>query len=100
MKTRALFVAGGLLAASLTPALADSVTAYVDAWDPGARTITLDDQSQIASIPATVTVPAGLEIGMQITVDYQGDENGIVSINSITINRNVAKRLPVRANRG
>jgi len=35
MKTRALFVAGGLLAASLTPALADSVTAYVDAWDPG-----------------------------------------------------------------
>src|SRR6185437_1634415 len=100
MKTRALFVAGGLLAASLTPALADSVTAYVDAWDPGARTITLEDQSQIASIPATVTIPAGLEIGMQITVDYQGDENGIVSINSITINRNVAKRLPVRANRG
>jgi hypothetical protein len=100
MRTRALFVATGLLAASLTPALADSVTAYIDAWDPASRTITFDDQSQISNIPATVTIPAGLEVGVQVTVDYEGDENGITAINSVTINKNVAKKLPLPRNRG
>jgi hypothetical protein len=92
MTTRAFFVAAGLCAASLTPASADSVTAAALSWDPSARTLTLEDYSQVSSIPATVKVP-DIKPGDVVTVDYQGSENGYDTINSITINRNIAKRV-------
>ncbi len=92
MSPRAILLAGGLLAASLTPALSESVTATVSAWDPAARTITLHDQSQFASIPATVAVPQTLKTGDVITVDYEASENGVDSISRIEINTELAKR--------
>ncbi len=92
MSTRAILLAGGLLAASFTPALSESVTATVAAWDAAARTITLHDQSQFASIPATVAVPQTLKTGDIITVDYEASENGVDTINRIEINTELAKQ--------
>jgi hypothetical protein len=100
MTARALFVAAGLLAASFTPAFADSVTAIVADWNPATRTITLEDPSQFADIPAEVAVPPLLP-GDEVTVDYLASENGIEGYNSITAKRGVAKRLvPHPAKRG
>ena len=90
MMTRAFFLTAGLLAAG--PAFADSVTAAVTEWNASTRTITLEDRSQFADIPATVAVPP-LQAGDQITVDYYADEDGIQAINSITVNQDIAKRL-------
>ena len=92
MIMRALFAAAGLLAAGLSPAFADSVTAAVAEWDATSRTITLEDRSQFADSPAKVTVPA-IKSGDQITVDYLGDENGVSEITAITVNKEIAKRL-------
>ena len=92
MIMRALLVTGGLLAASIGPALSDSVTAAVTDWDATSRTITLEDYSQFASIPGTVTVP-DIKAGDVITVDYSALDNGYDTINSIIVVREVAKRL-------
>jgi hypothetical protein len=99
MMTRALCVAAGLIAASLTPSLADSVSASAIAWDATQRTITLEDYSQFASIPATVNVP-DIKPGDVITVDYSALDNGYDTINSITINRDIAKRMVPPPKRG
>jgi hypothetical protein len=92
MTTRALLTAAGLFAAGLTPAFADSITAAVLSWNPSERTLTLEDYSQIANIAATVSVPE-IKPGDVITVDYLGSENGYDTITSITVNRDVAKRV-------
>ena len=92
MTLRALFVAAGLCAAGLTPAAADSVTASVTHWDAANRTITLEDHSKFSDIPATVSIPADLKTGDEVTVDFQGDENGIAAYNSVTIVRDIARR--------
>jgi hypothetical protein len=97
--TRALFVAAGLLAASFTPALADSVTAAAISWDAAQRTITLEDYSQFANIPATVNVP-DIKEGDVITVDYSALDNGYDTINSITVNRDIARRMVPPPKRG
>jgi len=91
MKTRALLVSVGLLAASFGPAIADNVTAAVDNWDAASRTLTLEDKSQFSNIAKEVAVP-DLKAGDQVTVDYYADEDGIQAINSITVNSEVAKR--------
>jgi hypothetical protein len=100
MTTRALLLAAGLLAASFSPALADSVTATVTAWDPASRTMTLSDMSQFAGIPTTIAVPADLAPGDQVTVDYQALDNGVDSYNSITVIKDIAKRLTPNDKRG
>jgi hypothetical protein len=97
MMTRALLVAGGLLMASIGSALADGFTATVIDWDTTTRTITFHDLSKLADIPPTVSVPAGLSIGDSVTVEYEGSENGIEAINSITINSDIAKRMVPQA---
>ncbi len=97
MLTRALFLAAGLLAAG--PAFADSVTAAVTEWNAATRTITLEDRSQFAAIPATVAVPA-LKAGDEITVDYYADEDGVQAINAITVTKDIAKRLTPNDKRG
>lgn len=94
MHTRTFLVGCSLLAASFSPALADSMTGSVRAWDSVARTITLDDQSQFANIAKDVAVPHDLKEGDEITVDYYADEDGIQAIHSIMLNREIAKRLP------
>ena len=100
MTTRALFVAAGLLVASFSPALADTVTATVTGWDAAERTITLDDQSQFANIPDTVIVPS-LKEGDEITVQFDADEDGIQAINSVTVITDVARRqVPLPQKRG
>ncbi len=94
MKTHALFVGLGLLAASIAPALADSVTAKAISWDPAQRTITLEDLSQFASIPAEVAVP-DIKAGDVVTVDFEQLDNGYDTINSVTIgDRAISRRLP------
>lgn len=85
-------MAAGFVATSFTPALCDSITAAVKDWDAADRTITLEDNSKIAEIAKTVAVP-NLKAGDVVTVDYNGSENGIDSVNSITIETDIAKRL-------
>jgi hypothetical protein len=85
MKTRALLVAAGLLAASAAPAFADSLTANVKDWDSASRTITLQDNSQFADIAPTVAVPVALKSGDVITVSYESDWDGQQAVNSITL---------------
>jgi predicted Zn-dependent protease len=100
MTARALFVAASLLAASFTPAFADSVTAIVADWNPATRTITLEDRSQFADIPAEVSVPP-MQPGDEVTVEYLAAEDGVEGYNSITVTRSVAKRLvPLPQKRG
>ncbi len=91
MSARALIIAAGFVALSFTPALSDSLTATVTNWDAASRTITLDDNSQVASIAKTVAVP-NLKQGDEVTVEFVGSENGFDSISSITIITDVAKR--------
>ncbi len=100
MMTRAFLLAAGLLAASLTPALADSVTATVTAWDAASRTMTLEDMSQFVGIPAKITIPADLAPGDQVTVDYEAYDNGVASYNSVTVIKDIAKRLTPNDKRG
>jgi hypothetical protein len=100
MSARALLLAGGLLAASFSPALADNVTATVLSWDAATRTITLEDFSQFADIPAKINVPADLAAGDQVTVDYEAYDNGVASYNSITVIKDIAKRLTPNDKRG
>jgi hypothetical protein len=99
MTLRALTVATGLFALSMTPAMADAVTAAVAEWDAAKRTLTLEDQSQFTNIPAAIAIPNDLEPGMEVTVDYNGTEDGVASYNSVTVNRDVARR-PVPNKRG
>ncbi len=100
MTTRAFLLAAGLLAASLTPAFADSVTAIVDDWNAATRTITLEDKSQFVSIPETVSVP-DMKPGDEVTVNYLAAEDGVEGYTSITVNRDIAKRLvPQTGKRG
>ena len=100
MTARALLLAGGLLAASFSPASADSVTATVLNWDTASRTITLEDFSQFAEIPGAITVPADLAPGDQVTVDYEAYDNGVASYNSVTVIKDIAKRLTPNDKRG
>jgi hypothetical protein len=100
MITRALLVAGGLLAASIGPALSDSTTATVATWDAATRTITLEDMSQFANIPKTIAVPDDLNAGDQVTVDYEALDNGVDTYNSITVIKDIAKRLTPNDKRG
>jgi hypothetical protein len=92
MSARLILLASGLLVASLTPAFSESVTATITAWDPSSRTITLEDQSQFASIPSTVAVPQTLKAGDVITINYEASENGVDAINRIEITTELAKR--------
>ena len=93
MSMRAFFVAAGLLTASFGPALSDSVTATVTAWDAASRTLTLEDFSQFADISAKVAVPPGLKAGDEVVVDFEGSENGIEAVNSVQLITDVAKRM-------
>jgi hypothetical protein len=100
MSARALLVAGGLLTASFSPALADSVTATVVDWNAASRTITLEDFSQFAEIPGKITIPADLAAGDQVTVDYEALDNGVDAYNSVTVIKDIAKRLTPNDKRG
>lgn len=91
MSARALVLSAGLVIASFTPAICGSITAAVTDWDEVNRTIILEDNSKISNIAKTVVVPT-LKQGDVVTVDYNGSDNGIDSINSITIITDVAKR--------
>jgi hypothetical protein len=95
MKTRALLLGCGLLAASFGPAFADNLTATVTNWDTVSRTMTLEDMSQFAEIPKEVAVPGDLKAGDRVTIDFEATEDGVQAINSITIlERAISRRLP------
>jgi len=93
MTARVLLAAAGLLAAGLSPVFAESLTATVTAWEPATRTITLEDKSQFSNISSKVTVPPELKAGDEVTIEYQASDNGVDAINSITITKDIAKRL-------
>jgi hypothetical protein len=87
MSPHAMLMAAGLIAASLSPALADSVTAKVRSWDPITRTLTLEDQSQFVDVPSAIVMPQTVQPGTTATIIYEGSESGVDAINSVTIKR-------------
>jgi hypothetical protein len=89
---RTLAAAAGLLIGSFGPALSDSVTASVKAWDSANRAIMLEDFSQFGGVPAKVAVPAGLKEGDEVVVDFEASENGVEAISSVRLIMDVAKR--------
>ena len=100
MKTHAFLVGLGLLAASVAPTLADSVTASVNNWDAADRTLTLSDKSQFMNIAKEVAVP-DLRAGDQVTIDYQATEDGVQAIDAISATRDIARQqTPATPKRG
>jgi hypothetical protein len=67
------------------PALADDVTSTVTAYDRVDGIIVLADKSVFALDVLTGEIPPTLSAGDRITIDYEGDEDGVSAINSITI---------------
>jgi hypothetical protein len=93
MMTRAFLVAAGLLAASVGPALCESLTATVIDWDVANRTITIEDFSKFSNIAASVAVPPSLKAGDMVTIEYRASESGVDGVDSITLVNDIAKRL-------
>lgn len=67
------------------PAFADSMTGTVAAFDRLAGIIVMTDKSIFSLDGAIVDIPPNLSAGDKITVDFEGDEDGISAINSIVI---------------
>ena len=67
------------------PAYSDEVTSTVAAYDRVARVIVLADKSIFALDLMTGDIPTTLSAGDRVTVDFQGDDNGVRAINSISI---------------
>ena len=78
MKTHALFVGLGLLAASFGPAFADNVTANVTTWD-SANGPSRSRTCRSSPIPKEVAVP-DIKAGDLVTVDFEQLDNGYDTI--------------------
>lgn len=70
---------------AVLPARADEVTSTVTAFDRVAGVLVLKDKSIFALDKLNGDAPATLSAGDRISIDYEGDEDGISAINSITI---------------
>jgi hypothetical protein len=70
---------------AILPARADEVTSTVTAYDRVAGVLVLKDKSVIALDKMTGDAPATLSAGDRVSIEYEGDEDGISAINSITI---------------
>jgi len=79
----AAFVFSSLVVAA--PALANSVTSTVTAYDRVAGVIVLADKSVFSLDTLTAEIPTTLSAGDRITVDFQGDEDGVTAIDGIMI---------------
>ncbi len=73
------------LLAFTAAALADSTTGTVSAYDRLAGVIVLTDKSVYSLDSATIDIPPNLSAGDKITIEFEGDEDGISAINGITI---------------
>ncbi|EAV42111.1 hypothetical protein SIAM614_20520 [Stappia aggregata IAM 12614] len=85
MALRGLVLGAAFLAAGLVPAVADSVTASVETWNPTTRTLVLSDKTQFQTISSSVAVPDTLAAGKTVTIVYDGSESGVDSILSIEV---------------
>ena len=79
-------VAGSAIVLSAVPAIADSVTGTVVAYDRVANRLVLSDNSVYSFDPAGVEMPDSLTAGDEVEIDFESsEEEGIEQINSITI---------------
>lgn len=85
MALRGFVLGAAFLAAGLVPAVADSVTASVETWNPVTRTLVLSDKTQFQTISSSVAVPDTLATGKTVTIVYDGSESGVDSILSIEV---------------
>jgi hypothetical protein len=74
-----------VLAALTGTALADTVTAVVDNWDPATKILTLDSEEEFLLDTKGLVIPEGLKAGDTVTIDYASNDNGVTAINSIVI---------------
>ncbi|WP_102106912.1 hypothetical protein [Oceaniglobus roseus] len=78
-------LAAALLAASTLPALADTTSGTVIAYDRVAKIIVLDDRT-VWSLETLKTPPEGLKAGDRVKIDYTSNgDNGWGRINALTI---------------
>lgn len=68
-----------------TPAMANSASGTVKSYDRVSKVLVMIDKSVYALDGVKAEIPASLSAGDKISIEYDGDEDGITSINSITI---------------
>lgn len=79
----ALAILGSLIA---TPALADTTSGVVLAYDRVDQVLVLDDKTIWDLAPAKDIVPEGLRAGDEVTIDYvSAGDSGVGKINAITV---------------
>ena len=64
---------------------AGEVTGTVLAYDRVDGVLVLTDKSSFPLDVATTDIPTTLSAGDRVTIEFEGDESGITSINGITI---------------
>ena len=80
-----LIIAAAFLAVA-APALADSTTGVVLAFDRVDRIIVMEDKT-VWSLGANTVVPDNLKAGDSVTIDFtNGGENGVASVEVIIKN--------------
>jgi hypothetical protein len=85
MALRGFVLGAAFLAAGLVPAVADSMTASVETWNPTTRTLVLSDKTQFQGIAEDVFVPEDLSAGETITITFEGSEDGVAAILAIGV---------------
>ncbi|MCB1478533.1 MAG: hypothetical protein R3D43_02180 [Tepidamorphaceae bacterium] len=85
MQLRAAIAAAVLLAASTLAARADgTLVVEVTNWDPVNRVLTFNDRTQVANVTPDLGLPEDIKPGDVIVIQYEGGDNGIDRITSIT----------------
>jgi len=80
----AVVILGSMLA---SPALADSTSGVVIAFDRVDHVLILDDKTVWDPSPAGDLVPEGLRAGDQVTIEYNSaGDSGVGKITAITVN--------------
>ncbi|MFN0264408.1 hypothetical protein ACKTEK_11075 [Tepidamorphus sp. 3E244] len=85
MQLRAAAAAAALLIVSATSAFADgTLTVEVTAWDPANKVLTFNDRTKVGNVTEDLGMPADVKPGDKLVIVYEGGEDGIDRIVSIT----------------
>lgn len=85
MSIRTTIAAVALLAASTLAAFADgTLVVEVTDWNAEKGVLTFNDRTQVSGVTADLGLPENLKAGDVVTIEYEGGEDGIDRIVSIT----------------
>jgi CxxC motif-containing protein len=78
-----VLITGALIAAASSIASADAVTAKVRAWNPVAKTLTLESLEVFPIDTTKVEVPTDLKQGDTVVIDNSSTEDGVTAVFSV-----------------